>query len=656
MRRVLFSLAGMLLFGGQALAQPSVEDMVSLSKFGDVALSPEGTHIAASTRVDGDAYMIVMNIEDPRKPQVTWQMKPINGESVSSIVWMSEERILFSTSDTLGTLAAPFGTGRIYAVNKDGKLGALVMGPTTGASVFGLGSIVDFMPEDPRRIKVITRSLRGDRAAQLEIVNTFTGSHDIVDMGPFSEGGVAPDADGNLRFASYMDTKINQPVYAYRPTADSEWVDLENPFRGAFGPLEISRDGSTALVTTNEQGKFGVLRMDMRTMEYERVLSHDRVPVNSFLTTRDGKKILGAEFLPGLPEIQYIENVPEEYEEDLRIWKRLHASFPGQHVRVIDSTWDGKTLLLSTYSDRQPPRYYLLDSEAFTARYLFEAKPEIDPEEMSERESYWIEARDGMPFQLYVTRPKDAPKDTPLPTVMVIHGGPHGLRDEWAFDAEAQLLASRGYVVIQPNYRGSGGFGYQFERSGYRKWGLEMQDDVTDATLWAIEQGIADPFKTCIYGGSYGGYATLAGITKEPDLYACAFAFVGVYDLEMFWTRGDIPDSEFGRTYLAQAIGKDKEDLKARSPANHVSKIITPLYIAHGKADKRVPVQQFYNLRDKLDEAGIPYEQLLVAREGHGFYATKNRVRYYNELLDFLEKHIGPNATGKGQAVAGLPN
>ncbi|MEL6949719.1 MAG: prolyl oligopeptidase family serine peptidase [Pseudomonadota bacterium] len=646
---------GLLLTCAGAIAKPSVEDLVSLSNFSAVALSPEATHIAAATRINGESQMIVMNIEDAKKPRVTYQMTPINGESVVGIRWMSEERILFSTEDRLGTLARPIGTGRIYAINRDGKKGALVMGPTTGASVFSLGSIVDFMPEDARQIKAITSSIRGDRAAQLEVINTFTGKHNIIDTGPFGTGSVSPDADGNLRFASYLDTKTNQPVYAFRPTADSEWVEMDNPFQGFFRPLEISRDGTTALVSTNEQGKFGVLRMDMRTMEFERVLSHDKVPANSFLRSRDGEKILGAEFLPGLPEIQYIEDTSNEYIDDLRIWKRLHASFPDRHVRIVDRSWDGKTLLLGTYSDRQPIRYYLLDSEVFTARYLFESKPEIDPKEMSVRESHWIEARDGTPFQLYVTRPKDLPQDRPLPTVMVIHGGPHGPRDEWSFDPEAQLLASRGYVVIQPNYRGSGGFGYQFERSGYRKWGLEMQDDVTDATLWAIEQGIADPIKTCIYGGSYGGYATLSGITKEPSLYACAFAFVGVYDLEMFLVRGDIPDSEFGRTYLTQAIGRDKEDLKARSPANHVDKIITPLYIAHGKADKRVPVQQFYNLRKKLDEAEIPYEQLLVEREGHGFYATENRVRYYNELLDFLERHIGPNAPGKGQAVASAP-
>ncbi|MEO1595426.1 MAG: prolyl oligopeptidase family serine peptidase [Pseudomonadota bacterium] len=653
MKRSILVIVALWLSAGPAVAAPTVEELVSLSRYTAVALSPEATHIAAATRVDGDAYMIVMNVEDPRKPRVTWQMKPINGESVIGIRWMSEERILFSTEDTLGTLARPFGTGRIYAVNRDGKLGALVMGPTTGTSIFGLNSIVDLLPEDPRRIKVITRSLRGDRAAQLEIVNTFTGDHDIIDTGPFSEGTVIADGNGDLRFAAYQDQSNMAFHYAFRPTADSEWVDLENPFDGLIQPLEISRDGSYALMATNSEGNFGVLRMDMRTMEHEMVLSHDKVPVNSFLRSLDGKGIVGAEFLPGLPEVQYIEGVADEYRDDLRVWKRLHASFPGQHIRIADRSRDGSTALISVYSDRQPSRYYLLDTEAFTARYLFEAKPEIDPEEMAKKEAFWIEARDGTPFQLYVTRPVDA-ADKPLPTVMVIHGGPHGPRDTWSFNLEAQLLASRGYVVIQPNYRGSGGFGFQFERSGYRKWGREMQDDVTDATLWAFEQGIADPVKTCIYGGSYGGYATLAGITREPGLYACAFAFVGVYDLEMMKVRGDIPDSEGGRTYLDVALGTDKKDLKARSPANHVEKIITPLYIAHGKADKRVPVQQFYNLRKKLDAAEIPYEELLVAREGHGFYALENRVRYYNELLDFLEAHIGPNAPGKGQAIAGL--
>ncbi|MEO0575998.1 MAG: S9 family peptidase [Pseudomonadota bacterium] len=623
----------------------TVEEFVSLPKYGNVTLSPDGTHIAATTRVDGDAYMIIMNIEDSKRPRVVYQMKPINKESVDAIRWISNDRLLFWTIRTLGTLARPFGTGNVYAVNKDGKQGSLLVGPGVSSSFFGPDSIADTMDDDKRHVKIVT-SGRG-RGQQIEKINTFTAKRDIVDTSPFRSGSLITDADGHARFAVRNDDATNELYYAYRPTVDSEWVDFENPFEGNVFPLEIARDGSSALMSTNQQGRFGIVRLDLKTREITQVMSHDKVPVNSFMYGMDNKTIVGAEFLPGLPEVQYMEGDSRH----IRLWKRLHASFPDMHVRVNGFTKDEKKALIRVNSDRQPTRYFLLDTESFSARYLFDVKPEIDAKQMQPKEAHWVTARDGVKFQLYVTRPPGE-QTGPLPTVMVIHGGPHGPRDVWAFDLEAQLLASRGYVVIQPNYRGSGGFGFQFERSGYQKWGREMQDDVTDATLWAIDQGISDANKTCIYGGSYGGYATLAGITREPGLYACAFAFVGVYDLPMMKRRGDIPDRESGRTFLDQALGTDKDDLRARSPANFTDKIITPLYVAHGKADQRVPVQQYYNLLKKLDKSNVPYEKLLVKREGHGFYALKNRVLYYGELLKFLDKHIGEDAPGKAATTA----
>lgn len=636
---------------GRAADEPvPMEHLVRLPDFGSVSLSPDGRYLAATTPLDGKDYLVVLDINDPAKPETVYQMKPQDGESVVGVRWIGDERLLFSTERKLGTLARPFGTGNVYAMDYDGSRGALISGPRKGRSIFGLNSVIDEMHDDPRRIKVISQSLFGDRGPVAEIIDT-TGNNprDIVDMGPFDNGAVLPDSEGNLRFAVGFDETVNEPYYAYRPTPDSEWIAFDNPFEGDVQPLAIDDDGKWVLVTTNAAGNFGILRLDLETMESEQLISHDKVPINAMLRGRDNETIIGAEFLPGLPEVQYMDTDSP----DLAMWKRLHASFPGQHVRLSNFTDDGSKAIATVISDRQPARFFLFDAESFSARYLFDSRPQIDAEQMLAKESYWITARDGMEFQLYVTKP-NSDGDGPYPTVFVIHGGPHGVRDNWAFDAEVQLLASRGYAVIQPNYRGSGGFGDQFMRAGYKKWGTEMQDDVTDATLWAIEQGIADPNKTCIYGGSYGGFATLSGITREPGLYACAFAFVGVYDLGMMKVRGDIPDSKSGRTFLDQVLGTDEDDYMNRSPVTHVEKIITPLYIAHGKADKRVPVQQYYNLKDALDDAGIPYDELLVKREGHGFYAFKNRMKYYRELLSFLDKHIGPKAPGKAATTAGL--
>ena len=236
---------------------------------------------------------------------------------------------------------------------------------------------------------------------------------------------------------------------------------------------------------------------------------------------------------------------------------------------------------------------------------------------------------------------------------MNIHGGPFGIADRWRYNPEAQFFAHHGFATLQVNYRGSGNRGEDFIRMGYREWGGKMQDDVTDATLWAIEQGIADPDRICIYGGSYGGYATLMGVVKEPDLYKCGVGYVGVYDLK--WFRGG-DGSDFSRNnnfrdarrnferFMSTAVGEDAESLDPSSPVHHVDKIKAELFIVHGAADVRVPVGHAYRLRDALDEIGKDYEWMIKDKEGHGFRDVDNRVDLYSAMLTFFDKHIGRGA------------
>ena len=180
--------------------------------------------------------------------------------------------------------------------------------------------------------------------------------------------------------------------------------------------------------------------------------------------------------------------------------------------------------------------------------------------------------------------------------------------------------------------------------TGYGQWGTIMQDDLTDATHWAIDTGIAARDRVCIYGGSYGGYAAMMGVVREPDLYQCAIAYVGVYDLELMYTEGDIPTSDSGITYLKQAVGEDKEDLRSRSPVHNLEKLKAPVFIVHGGVDHRVDVEHAYRLRDRMDELGKPYEWMLKPKEGHGFYRPENRLELYERMLAFLDKNIGPGS------------
>jgi dipeptidyl aminopeptidase/acylaminoacyl peptidase len=215
------------------------------------------------------------------------------------------------------------------------------------------------------------------------------------------------------------------------------------------------------------------------------------------------------------------------------------------------------------------------------------------------------------------------------------------MRDSWRFDPEVQLLASRGYAVVQVNYRGSGGFGDAFMQAGFREWGARMQDDVTDATRWAVEQGVADAGRVCIMGTSYGGYAALEGVIREPDLYKCAIGSAGPYDLRLMYTRGDIPQSLFGDNYLKMVLGEDRDALYDRSPIAHLDRLKAGVMLIVGGADIRVPAVQGENLHNALLQRKIDHEWMYERTEGHGYYSEQHLAQMYEKILAFLDRQIG---------------
>ena len=225
--------------------------------------------------------------------------------------------------------------------------------------------------------------------------------------------------------------------------------------------------------------------------------------------------------------------------------------------------------------------------------------------------------------------------------VMMVHGGPHGIRDYWRYDSEVQFLANRGYAVMQLNYRGSGGYGNDFLEAGFLKWGTTMQDDLTDGVEWAIKEGIADKEKLCIYGASYGGYAALMSSVREPDLYKCAIGYVGVYDVDSFTSVGNIPNYRAGAAYLNQVIPEDAATRKAFSPSKQVNKIKANLFLIHGKMDRQAHYKNFEILTKALDGIGKEYKAMVKDKEEHGFVEEENKIELYEEMIKFLDENIG---------------
>src|SRR5690606_20621322 len=311
---------------------------------------------------------------------------------------------------------------------------------------------------------------------------------------------------------------------------------------------------------------------------------------------------------------------------------------------------DGKRVIVVVDSDRNPGAYYLYDEDTKKLTFLMARAPWVEPEKMASMEPFSIKARDGTPLHGYLTRPAGNEEATNLPMVVSVHGGPYEIKDTWNYDSDVQAMASPGYAVLQVNFRGSGGYGHDFVKAGYGEWGAKMQDDVTDATRWAVEQGVADPKRICIFGGSYGGYAALQGAVREPDLYQCAIGYVGVYDLQLMKTRGDIPQSLYGDGYLDKVLGKDDKVLAQRSPINNIARIKAEAMLVVGGEDKRVPPVHGQNLRNALLKRGKSVEWLYQPSEGHGFFLEKNRTELYEKLIAFLDKNIG--APGKPVASA----
>jgi dipeptidyl aminopeptidase/acylaminoacyl peptidase len=267
--------------------------------------------------------------------------------------------------------------------------------------------------------------------------------------------------------------------------------------------------------------------------------------------------------------------------------------------------------------------------------------PDIDPKKMPKMHAVRYKARGGMELVAYLTVPVHKPMKK-LPLIVLPHGGPHGPRDYWGLNREAATFANAGYAVLQINYRGSGGYGKDFEYKWYKHWGLEMQDDLEDGALWAAQAGIADIDRVCIYGASYGGYAALMGVVKTPDRYKCAIGYVGVYDLDIQNRLSDTARSKAGQRYLRDALGTDPQDLAARSSTPNVNRIKAPVFLVEGMMDARVHPRHYWDMRDALKKKGHRFETLEIPRTGHGARDVESHREIYCRMIDFFDRHIGP--------------
>jgi dipeptidyl aminopeptidase/acylaminoacyl peptidase len=450
----------------------------------------------------------------------------------------------------------------------------------------------------------------------------------VADAQMVVRGAIRPQPDGGFELL-------------VREHADEDWrVLLTVPAEDALTTdvIAFSKDGSSLLITSSAGAQTARLaRVDVATGAVEVLAEDPEADVSGVRIDPDTREPQIVTVLKGRSEYVVLD---PSVADDLAAIRGLHPGDPiFQGADDEDAVW-----LVGFTNDAGPIPYYAYDRASRTAQFLFEHRPELSQYELAEMEPFSFTARDGLTVHGYVSFPPGAGREG-LPTVLNVHGGPWA-RDAWGMNSEAQWLANRGYLCIQVNFRGSTGYGKAFVNAGDREWGARMQDDLSDTVAYAISQGWADPDRVAIYGGSYGGYAALAGAAFTPDIYRCAVDIVGPSNL--ITLIESVPP--YWAPLIAQfhrRVGnpdKDADFLWSRSPLSKADAIRIPLLIAQGANDPRVKQAESEQIVAALQKAGIEHDYMLFPDEGHGFAKPENRLRFYAEADRFLAHHLGGRA------------
>ncbi len=623
-----------------AFAQPvarnvPLEDFFRHAEFTSVTLSPDGLHMAVTVPVEDKTVLAMIRIADM---QVVGRWDQGRNKHIQNIWWVNSTRFVYRVTEKTGTFDFRVMPMDMFVSDIDGRRHFAIPNGNTYQIIGRVNNEPDAIWVQRSREQAFLFKLDTSRGA------TRAGTRPIdpvaYAIAPLRGGSFLMDHDDQLRYA--VGVTEDRRFHTLRRVGDGWELIHEGHLDEAMGrrtPMRFDADNRLVYFQVSDGGE--TTRTVLRNPETgeETLVSHNElVDPSGFVWSSDEKTLLAVMYVPDRPVYDIVSDHPEA-----NVLRSLTNAFPDRMVTISDISEDQRYVLFRVFSDVDPGGFYLYDLQEGTARYLLSNRRWIDPDLMSPMMPISYEARDGMKIHGYLTLPKGT-DGRDLPMVVYVHGGPHGPRDVWGFDRDVQVMASRGYAVLQLNFRGSGGYGADFMAAGYRKWGTAMQDDLTDGVRWAIEQGYAAENRICIYGGSYGGYAALMSPVREPDLYRCTIGYVGVYSLPLMFKDGDIPRSASGRAYQARILPETEAEQKAQSPAYNLDTLRAAVMLVHGAQDQRVPISQMNYLVRKMREQGIaPEDTVVERREGHGFYDVDNNVNLYTRIFRFLDRHTAPN-------------
>ena len=603
--------------------QYAVEDFFKNPEKSSYQLSPDGRYYAYLA-----PYMRRMNIFVQEIGSDSFiQLTQDTIRDISGYFWANNNRILY-LKDSGGD-----ENFKLFGVNIDGS-------NSSGLTDFDKvrTSVIDPLPEIEDFI-IIEMNKRNPQVFDPYRLNINTGELTMLAENPGNIQTWITDHDGNLRMAVAIVDGVNASVLFRETEKDPFKTVLTTSFKETMSPHFFTFDNQNIYASSNlGRDKAAIVEFDPREGKEIRVLyENPDYDVDGLYYSRVKKILTTARYTSWKRERYFFD---QELEKTFALLKNELGDLS---FEISSRNKAEDLLIIRSYSDKSLGAYYLYDTKTQSINKIMDVSPWLDENEMASQLPVQYTSRDGLTINAYLTLPKGYNMENAknLPVVINPHGGPWA-RDEWGYNPEVQFLANKGFAVFQMNFRGSTGYGRSFWEASFKQWGKAMQDDITDGVNWLIEKGIADKSKIAIYGASYGGYATLAGVTLTPDLYAAAVDYVGVSNLFTFMNT--IPP--YWVTYLEmlhEMVGNPSTDslmMREASPVFHVDKIKTPLFVAQGANDPRVNINESNQMVEALKNRGVEVEYMVKDNEGHGFYNEENRYDFYHAMEKFLTKHL----------------
>jgi dipeptidyl aminopeptidase/acylaminoacyl peptidase len=661
-----------------AAALPPVEAFFESSRFASPHLSPDGRYLAARVSKPGERIRLsVVKLDDMSVKVVAM----FGDADVDHFEWVNNERLVFTGRDKQVTASDDRGPAGIFAVNRDGtgfrqlsdiSLRKETTGTHLTSNTLGWNHALLHAQGKPgsnlvyvlrysvsaRKTGATITTYTTTKPYSLLLLDTVTGHAAPVSTPPLAVDWIM-DQNGEPRIAITEESQKQVMYYREGEGDNASWQLLSesSPYGDVtITPVGFGPDGALYAAARAHGDKSALYRYDLakKQLSKEPLLAMDDYDYLPDLAgTEDGEhllrirngKLIGAAYRADVPGVAWFDAKAQALQA------AVDAALPSRvNVLYQSSQGDAPWVLVRTHSDIEPASYVIYNTDSKKLVKIGSTHENIRPEQMGRQELVRYKARDGLDIPAWITYPHGSTRKN-LPLVVLVHGGPYLRGGSWGWNANAQFLASRGYAVLEPEYRGSTGYGWKHFKAGWKQWGLAMQDDIADGVKWAAAQGIADAKRVCIAGASYGGYAVLMGLARDPDLYRCGIEWAGVTDIKLMYTgswsaESDLSDrwKTYGMPNLIGDLEKDAAQLQATSPLAQAARIKRPLLLGYGTDDQRVPLYHGEKFYAAVKNSNPNVEWVTYEKEGHGWALPENRYDWWRRVEKFLDKNIGQEA------------